>query len=278
MSGDNLDRPAALLFATSGFVTVAPDYLGLGTGPGAHPYAHVATEVSASLDAIRAGRTLAGNLGQPLSSEVLVSGFSQGGPAAMALGNALKPATGLHLRALAPISGVFDLTGTEIPALFDGRVNPLIGAFYLSYWTLSSNRIYQFYGSPAEVFRAPYNRTLPPLFDGEHDESAIIPMLPASIDELVTPAYRARLLDPDPPVRAAMQENSASCDWRPPVPVRLYASAADREVPIGNTRTCARQLQNRGSQPSVISLGDLEHLATPVAALPDIVAWFQQLT
>ncbi|MEN3359311.1 MAG: hypothetical protein V7637_3293 [Mycobacteriales bacterium] len=35
VSDDNLDRSTAVLFATTGFVTVAPDYLGLGTGPGA---------------------------------------------------------------------------------------------------------------------------------------------------------------------------------------------------------------------------------------------------
>ena len=273
-SGDNVDRPAAILFAGAGFVTVAPDYLGLGTGPGAHPYAHAATEASASLDAVRAGRTLASQHGQQLSSDVLVSGFSQGGQAAMALGQSLEHAGGLRLRAVAAISGPYDLGGTEIPALFDGRVDPLIGAFYLAYWTLSSNAIYGLYTSPSEVFAAPYAQTLPPLFDGEHDESAIIPALAPSPDLLVTAQYAARLSHPDGALRQAIQDNSQTCRWRAPVPVRLYAASGDREVPIANTETCARQLRALGVDPTVKNLGDVEHLETPVIALPDVVDWF----
>lgn len=274
MSSDNFDRPAAVLFASAGFMTVAPDYLGLGTGPGAHPYAHAATEASASLDAVRAGRSLASKQGQQLSSDVLVSGFSQGAHAAMALGPVLEHEPGLRLRAVAAISGPYDLAGTETPALWDGRVDPLIGAFYLAYWTLSSNAIYGLYGSPAEAFRAPYDQTVPPLFDGYHDEWAIIPALAPSPELLVTPQYAARLRHPDGALLRALQENSQTCQWRAHVPVRLYAATGDREVPIGNTEQCARQLRARGTAPAVKDLGDVDHMSTPVIALPDVVDWF----
>ena len=275
VSGDNVDRPAALLFATAGFATVAPDYLGLGTGPGAHPYAHVASEVTASMDALSAGRELARRQRQALSADVLVSGFSQGGPAAMAVGRSVSETAGLRLRALAPISGVYDIIGTELPALFDGRVVPVIGAFYLAYWTLSSNATYGLYDSTAEVFRPPFDRTLPPLFDGLQDEAQIFPALPASAEELVTPEYRARLLHPEGALRRAVSENSTTCQWRPRVPVRLYAAPSDVEVPIANTERCAAQLRARGAAPEVVTLGDVEHLETPVVALPDVVDWFQ---
>ena len=274
MSGDNLDRPASFLFATAGFVTVAPDYLGLGTGPGAHPYAHAATEASASLDAVRAGRTLAQRQGQQLTSDVLVSGFSQGGQAAMALGHTMEHIPGLRLRALAPISGPYDLAGTELPGLFDGRIDSLIGGFYLTYWTLSSNAIYGLYGSTSEVFQAPYDRTLPPLFDGNHDEMAIIAALPPSPNELITPEYAARLRNPDGALLRAIRENTATCQWRPRVPVRLYAASGDREVPIGNTEQCARDLRAFGSRPTLVDVGNVAHLESPVIALPDVVDWF----
>jgi acetyl esterase/lipase len=277
MSADNLDRPTAILFASAGFVTVAPDYLGLGTGPGAHPYTHAATEASASLDAVRAGRTLASLRGQRLSDDVLVSGFSQGGQAAMALAPVLDQAPGLRLRAVAGISGSYDLSGTEIPALWDGRVDPAIGAFYLAYWTLSSNATYGLFSSPAEVFQAPYDQTLPPLFDGDHDESAIFPALAPSPEQLVTPQYAARLRHPQGALLRAIQENSRTCQWRAPVPVRLYAASGDREVPIGNTEQCARQLRAAGTGPTVKNLGDVEHMSTPVIALPDVAHWFTSI-
>ncbi|MCT2584937.1 hypothetical protein [Actinophytocola gossypii] len=82
---DNLDRAAAVQFATAGYATVAPDYLGLGAGQGRHPYMVAEPTVTASVDALRAARRLA-----RLDREVYVAGFSQGGQAAMLLGRELR--------------------------------------------------------------------------------------------------------------------------------------------------------------------------------------------
>ena len=49
----------ALTYASAGFAAVAPDYLGMGLGPGPHPFLDVTTEASASLDLLRAARTVA---------------------------------------------------------------------------------------------------------------------------------------------------------------------------------------------------------------------------
>lgn len=287
VSDDNLDRPAALLFAADGYVTVAPDYLGLGTGPGPHPYVHAETEARASLDAVRAAHEIVTGWGRRLSGDVFVSGFSQGGHAAMALGAAMlchypsldyrSAELCLRLRALAPISGPFDLAGTEIPGLFDGRIDPIAGNFYISYFTLSMNRTYGLFRSPSEVFRAPYDRTLPPLFDGNHDEMAIVPALPSSLTDLLTPGYAARLRHPDGALRRAIDENDRTCRWNLRVPVRLYAASGDREVPIGNTEQCVKQLSAAGARITVVDLGDVEHLVTPILALPDVLRWFDHL-
>jgi len=40
---------AGLVAASAGFAAAAPDYLGLGAGPGFHPFLHAASEASASL-------------------------------------------------------------------------------------------------------------------------------------------------------------------------------------------------------------------------------------
>lgn len=45
----------AMGYAAFGFITLAPDYLGLGDSRGFHPYVHAATEASASLDMINGG-------------------------------------------------------------------------------------------------------------------------------------------------------------------------------------------------------------------------------
>ncbi len=42
------------MFAMNGYITLMPDYLGLGDGSGVHPYLHVKTEATATADMIKA--------------------------------------------------------------------------------------------------------------------------------------------------------------------------------------------------------------------------------
>jgi dipeptidyl aminopeptidase/acylaminoacyl peptidase len=75
----------AALFASGGFALVAPDYVGLGLSPGPHPYLHVETEARASLDLLTAARRAAHEAEIKLPRSVYITGFSQGGQAALAL-------------------------------------------------------------------------------------------------------------------------------------------------------------------------------------------------
>ena len=58
--------------------------------------------------------------------------------------------------------------------------------------------------------------------------------------------------------------------------MRLYAASGDREVPIGNTQHCLTQLKAAGINAAAVDLGDVEHLTTPVIALPDVIRWFSR--
>ncbi|MFD4944845.1 hypothetical protein ACFWNT_20475 [Streptomyces sp. NPDC058409] len=90
VNDESTDRATALLFASTGRAVSAPDYLGLGKGPGFHPYGNPEATVSASVDALRAARAFARRDGHDLDQRVLISGFSQGGPATMMVGRALQ--------------------------------------------------------------------------------------------------------------------------------------------------------------------------------------------
>lgn len=191
---DGDGRAVPLMFAAAGFAAAAPDYLGLGTGPGHHPYMDTATETSASVDMLRAAQDLAGRKGHELSGDVLVTGFSQGGQAAMALGRELQanPEPGLRLRGLAPISGPYDVQHAELPELLAGHLDPHSATYYLAFWTASMNRLYHFYDSPAEAFQDP---AVERLFDGDHSFEQIAAGLPASPRDLRGNHARASLTD-----------------------------------------------------------------------------------
>jgi hypothetical protein len=272
VSADRSDRAAAYFFAAAGHVVSAPDYLGLGVGPGAHPYNHHDSAVTASVDALRAASTVPGVVDRELDPRVLISGFSQGGPATMALGRALHDgAEPFQLGALAPIAGPYDFTGSVAVAASGGIAH---AAGYLGYLTVAWNRLHHLYGDPAEAFRPPYDRTIEALFDGTHPFEEIEPKLPATPVELFTPAFLDQLQHPTGALREALNAADATCDWAPSVPVRIYHAAGDLDVPVANAEFCRRALVERGAAAEVVALGDMEHLDSMGAALPLVLDQF----
>ncbi len=74
-----------VVFASEGYATVLPDYIGLGDSPGIHPYIHAESEAWAGLDLFRAARELQEPLSFELNDQIFITGYSQGGHASMAL-------------------------------------------------------------------------------------------------------------------------------------------------------------------------------------------------
>ncbi|MFG2559759.1 alpha/beta hydrolase [Streptomyces sp. NPDC048496] len=278
--GEDFGRFAPYLHASAGRAVAAPDYLGLGKGPGPHPYMDTASSVTASLDMLRASRTAARELGRPLTGEVYASGFSQGGQVATALAKALAGGADRHfrLRALAPVSGPYDLRGAETPAMFDGRINDISAVFYMSYFLTAQNRLHPLYKDPSELFREPYADVVENLFDTHHFEEDIIPALPGTLKELLTDEAYQDLQHPTGVLRDVLKAQDGQCDWKPEVPVRLYSSAADRDVAIANSRNCAADFAARGARVPVIDQGSTDHNGTFMKSGPQIVRWFDTIS
>lgn len=270
-SEPGIDSTAAIMFASAGHVVSAPDYLGLGTGPGHHPYDHTASAVTASIDALRATRSLPDVAGYRLDDRVLLSGFSQGGPVTMAVGRALHEGADpvLDIGALAPIAGPYDFGAT----LAAGTSGTMPGApAYLTYLVTAWDRIHDLYPSPADAFRAPYDRTVETLFDGHHSAPQIMAELPASPSELFTPEFLDQLRHPTGRLHDVLRDESTSCDWAPPVPVRIYHAAGDQDVPMVNAEFCRRALHQRGARADVVDLGGVDHGTSAELALPRVLA------
>lgn len=271
------DRLVTALFAGAGLVGVAPDYLGLGLGPGLHPYIDTKTETTASADMLLAARTFAARHGVALKRDVLVTGFSQGGRASIALGRALSrgEAGPFRLGALQAVAGPYDLLGSELPATFDGGVAPATAAFYLAYFVTAWNRTVGLYDDPREAFQAPYANSVEGLFDGSHPDEEIAAALPDSPDKLFTPEFAQRMQHPTGRLLRALQAADQIChDWTPRVPVHLYSGTKDTDVVAANADACATGLRARGAQVTVHSMGAVDHFGTAFAAYPQIVRTF----
>jgi len=275
MKPDSSDRAVALLFASTGRAVSAPDYLGLGEGPGHHTYGDPDTTVSASVDALRAARKLAGQHGRRLDERVLVSGFSQGGPATMLVGRALQEGVERHfeLGALAPIAGPFHLSRFEADAADDKVAN---AALYLAYFTIAWDRLYGLYNSPREAFLEPYATEVETLFDGHHKPQEIAAALPARSDELFTADFLEQIRNPTGELSRRLRPLDTTCDWRPDVPVHIYHASGDSDVSLDHARYCQQQLKSNGATEKLTDVGDVDHNTTVRRAVPQVAGVFDR--
>ena len=102
-------------FAARGYLVVASDYLGYAqsTFP-YHPYLHAESVARTNIDALTAARRLLAAQGVSDDGRLFVTGYSQGGHAALATQRAIerdRPA-GLTVVASGPMSGPYDLVGS----------------------------------------------------------------------------------------------------------------------------------------------------------------------
>jgi hypothetical protein len=282
---DDFGPAPVLTYGGAGFAAVTADYLGLGLGPGPHPWMDVPSEVTASVDMLRAARAATRRKGRELDRKVYVTGFSQGGSAAMGLGRALQGGADpwFRLGALAPVSGGYAFRRVEIPALLGGKVEAKAGTVYTAYLLVAYNRLHHLYGSPAEVFKARYAATIEGLFDGNHTGEELFKGTPWTVGALLTPRGRRLLEHPTPRFAAALKIADGTCSWTPRVPVRLFFSRGDEQAVTGNSVRCRADLGAHGVRVRLIDLGTRDyagsrHLGSNVAGTTAVVRWFRSLS
>jgi pimeloyl-ACP methyl ester carboxylesterase len=270
------DILVSLYFASAGFAVSAPDNLGLGQSAGPHPLVQAASGATATIDMLTAAEHAGPKRGVPLSRKLFLTGFSQGGQAAMATGQALQSTSSpWQVTALAPISGPYDLDA-EFPAILDpDQVDPHCASGYLGYILTAWNRLYHLYDSPTEVFTEPTAGEINSLFDGTHEIDEIAAALPPAT-ELLQPAWQAQIAHPTGRFAQAIAANQV-CHWAPKAPLRLYASHGDHDVVFANAQTCLKQIQDQGGHAQIEDMGQVDHVGTAMASLPLIRTWFTQL-
>jgi GNAT superfamily N-acetyltransferase len=271
-------------YAAAGFAAVAPDYLGLGVGPGRHPYLHLPSETTATIDLLKAARTFAKQQGRILTNDLYVTGFSQGATAATGLVKALHAGADRTFRvaALAPISGVYAFRHVELPALLSGEdvPNPKLSVGYTAYFLTSWNRMLNLYDDPSEVFQYPYDDgRIERVLDGLHSGQEILETIPDNVNQLYTKDAFAMMRNPTGRLAKALRLHDASCsDWTPRVPVRLLYGGADDQVLNANTTYCANEFRASRASVKVINLGNtVDHLATNRIGTAATVRWFSSL-
>ncbi|KQR99068.1 hypothetical protein ASG12_11265 [Williamsia sp. Leaf354] len=285
-SADVWSSGPAIAYASAGFAAAAPDYLGLGDGPGRHPWMDVPTETSASLDLLRASRTVVARQHRTVYRGVMVTGFSQGASAALGLARALDAHEDAHfrLRAVAPVSGAYALRAVEIPAMLSGQVDQRMAVIYAAYLLDSWNRVHGgIYTVPTEVFREPYAGRVDTYFAGDTPGDVMVRGLPGTLGELLTPRAMELLSRPTGTFARALDRADTVCaGWTSSAPVRLFSMSDDEQAVAANTDRCAALLRQRRAAVDRTPLPDRtvhgsRHLASNLAAIGPIVEWFRTI-
>jgi len=148
----------AALFASQGYILVAPDYAGYGSSTlPYHPYLIGDQQSKDMIDALTAARSALPSTAAPATTDggqLFITGYSQGGYVAMATHRAMQ-AAGMTVTASAPMSGPYAMAAF-VDAVFSGRVSSgatvsatlLITAYQKAYGDI--------YAGPADVFEAQY--------------------------------------------------------------------------------------------------------------------------
>jgi dienelactone hydrolase len=280
------DAPSAasdlegLVFASTGYVTVLPDYLGLGDSSGVQFYLHARTTATTGVDLIRAVRTFCTNQSISLNGQVFLCGFSQGGHATLAMLREIEKfhANEFTISAAAPIAGPYDLSESSTEDILSGRLNSPV---FLSLLLASYQEIYHLAPSWADILKAPYDVNIPPLLNGEHSFEEIAELLPNRPSDVLRPQYLAAFRDnPKHPLRLALRESDV-IGWKPLAPVRLYHCHADEVVLYANSTSARESFQRQGAtQVQVVDPApsiDYSHGSGFLPCMELTKAWFDSL-
>jgi alpha/beta superfamily hydrolase len=148
----------AAIFASQGYIVVAPNYAGYDTSTlPYHPYLIADQDSKDMIDAVAAARTALPFASATLtkdSGQLFVTGYSQGGYVAMATHRAMQ-AAGMRVTAAAPMSGPYAL-GAFVDAVFYGEVNGGATVSSTLLLTAYQHAYGNIYANPADVFEPQY--------------------------------------------------------------------------------------------------------------------------
>lgn len=275
-------------FGGVGFVAIAPDYLGLGTSRGTHPYVHADSEASASIDMLFALRQFAEEQDILLNEQLFLTGYSQGGHASMATHREIEQnySDEFTVTAATHLSGPYSLSGVMFDLIMGDE--PYNFVAYLPHTVLSYNYVYGLYDDVIEkVFSEEY-RPIIRAFEAEEIDltqmnQALLTLLTANtgnnvVRNLMNPSFIQEIRDSmDHPIRLALMDNDVY-NWTPEAPTRILYCRADDQVPFMNS-ILADSVMNANAAPDVLAAdlnSNFDHGQCVEPAIVNTVLFFFQ--
>lgn len=230
-------------FASTGYHTVLPDYIGYGaTANIEHPYEHRASLATATRDMIRASYEYfkVERLKEP-DNRLFLTGYSEGGFATMATLKLLQEEHSQEFTITAATvgAGAYNKTATAKYVINSNENQEYINTFV---WVLDVyNRIYP-------QLQRPYSHYFNEPWATQIAQNGVFTPIELNPSLLFREEFVQGVLNgTDTAMLSALADNDCF-DWKPGFPIRLYHGNADRLVPYLNSETAFAAMQAQGTQ------------------------------
>lgn len=235
----------AAAFGALGFITIAPDYIGMGDSRGFHPYVNAETEATAMIDMLAAAKSYLTENEIAYTEQLFLTGYSQGGHGAMAAHRMIEETLSdqLSVTASLPMSGPYSISGVMRDLAFVDE--EFFFPAYLVYTTLGMKALDDdLYSDLSEVFRSDFIDIISDFAatgEGLFDLNVqILEILERDFGDsfskyLFNDEFRDLITaDENHPFNQALRDNDLF-DWKPTAPTMMLYCMSDDQVPFRNS-------------------------------------------
>lgn len=225
------------IFASAGYITFLPDYLGYGvTKELQHPFQVESSLAETSRDMILAGLEFIENrnltdTGQPVN----LIGYSEGAYASLALAKLIEESSPVaDIGLLSMGAPIFDLNSTMDDIIQNQDATRECVPCY-AYFLYTYHQLYEFPRPLSDYFKAPYDQEIAGgLFNGDQSGQTVRNSLPETVSELFTDGFIQRYLNgEETELEQAVAENDLF--YIPDARVLLLHGDSDTVAPLFNS-------------------------------------------
>lgn len=235
------------IFASLGFITVIPDYLGFGASEEIfHPYYDYNYTGKTVTDMLFATQEFLKEVEIAFSNELFITGYSEGGYASIATLKYIEENNlDFKVKATAAGAGGYNIIDIMRDIIDQGKYS---SPAYLVYIIYAYNITYEWNRPVTDFFQEPYASQIPGYADGNSSIGQINEKLPKEIDKLFTAEFLQKIQDStETEFIEALEQNSVH-DWAPKSHLRLYHERDDEIIPFANSEETFETMLSQGAE------------------------------
>ncbi len=276
-----------LLFASLGYISLVPDYIGMSSSRGYHPYLHVETQARASQDLLISLSDYMDAEGISYQKKLFLTGYSQGGHASASTHRTLQenPVGDYEIVAASHLSGPYSLAGVMLDFILSDEQYFTVA--YVPHLVLGLQEAYgNLFNELNEVFKAPYDGIIEQLYENAGlftiNQQLVTQLIINEGQSVAKLMFQDSVLanivaNENHPMRIALKDNDLST-WVPDCPTRLVYCMADEQVNFMNA-VVTDSIMNALGADDVLSVdiaSDQNHGGCVTPALFYTINFFQQ--